>query len=70
MFLTETVDVRDADHGKGILDVWVSEGESAPGETIMEYRAIDEYVMICLDLEAACHLRNVLDRMIKAHEAA
>jgi hypothetical protein len=68
LFLSETVNVRDADQGSATLDVWISEGESDPGQTIMEYRAAAEYTMICLDQEALWHLRYVIDRMIAAHE--
>lgn len=67
MYLSETVDVRDCDGVRAGLDVWISEGESDPGETIMEFRATGDYALIRVDLEAACHLRNVLDRMINAH---
>jgi hypothetical protein len=67
MYLSETVDVRDCDGARAALDVWISEGESDPGETILEYLAPGDYALIRLDLEAACHLWNVLNRMINAH---
>ena len=69
MLLDETVDVRNSDGYAGSLNVWVSDGESDPGQTVMEAHLPGEYLMICLDLDAACHLRSALDRMIEHHES-
>lgn len=69
MLIEENVDIRNADGYTGRLDVWVSDGESDPEQTIMEAFLPGEYLMITLDLDAACHLRSALDRMIQHHES-
>ncbi len=68
MILQETVSATDADGRIASLQVWVSDGESEPGQTVMEYNSLDEYVMICLDQDGARHLRAALDRMLTHHQ--
>lgn len=69
MYISETVDVRNADGYRGSLELWVSEGESDPEETVMELFLPGDYTLVRLDLDSACHLRSVLDNMIKHHES-